>query len=207
MINKKRIIFILFLILFVMLFFSNVNYAFQTEIEYDGNKYISDIPEMYDEYEYYFLWQDGEGSRFYTLLLANSPFVFTYNDDTNTQGNITTSDGSSFLRTQGMWYSNSQTVIFKTTDGYPFTQTSHGLNPSLLPNYNVNHNVINTKDGSVFFQAPLEEGILATTLQETPLEEVTQEIMLILPLIIVAVVSLIGLRKAWRLLSKLLRKA
>jgi len=55
MINKKRIIFILFLILVVMLFFTNVNYAFQTEIEYDGNKYISDIPEMYDEYEYYFI--------------------------------------------------------------------------------------------------------------------------------------------------------
>jgi len=38
MINKKRIIFILFLILVVMLFFSYVNSAFLTEIEYDGNK-------------------------------------------------------------------------------------------------------------------------------------------------------------------------
>lgn len=66
-------------------------------------------------------------------------------------------------------------------------------------------NVYN-EDGTVFFRrTPL--GIVGEALETTPMEGVLMEIVKILPLILVLVVSLLGLRKCLKILSTLLRQA
>lgn len=75
--------------------------------------------------------------------------------------------------------------------------------------YFTNYDVISYEDRStVFFQQTLEG---QTTMSRMVIlahpEELMKEIVKILPLILVVVVSLVGLRKAWRLLSNLLHQA
>ncbi|MGN1327824.1 MAG: hypothetical protein ACI4VQ_07110 [Clostridia bacterium] len=63
-------------------------------------------------------------------------------------------------------------------------------------------------DGVLFFlQTPLRMGVLAPIVEKVEMIPVMKEIVGVLPLIIVVVVSLVGLRKALRMLSTLLRKA
>lgn len=64
------------------------------------------------------------------------------------------------------------------------------------------------KDGTIFFlKTPVVQGIIAPKLEGVEMSQTIQEIVAILPLIIVVVVSLVGLRKALQMLSTLLRKA
>lgn len=58
----------------------------------------------------------------------------------------------------------------------------------------------------VFFQAP-PQGILAPIVEGTKMETTLQEVIHLLPLIIVVVVSFLGLRKALRTLSKVLHQS
>lgn len=61
-------------------------------------------------------------------------------------------------------------------------------------------------DGTVFFKAPAK-GILVQKLEGVEMSQIMKEIIVILPLTIVVVVSLVGLRKALAMLFTLLRKA
>lgn len=58
----------------------------------------------------------------------------------------------------------------------------------------------------VFFHVP-PQGILAPIVEGTKMETTLQEVIHLLPLIIVVVVSFLGLRKALQMLSTLLRRA
>lgn len=58
---------------------------------------------------------------------------------------------------------------------------------------------------AVFYQPP--QVVLTPIMKETPLEEVMKEILGILPVILVIIVGLISLRKALRLLSKVLHRS
>lgn len=58
----------------------------------------------------------------------------------------------------------------------------------------------------VFFQVP-PQGILAPIVEETKAEVILQEVVQLLPMILVVVVSFLGLRKALQILSTLLRRA
>lgn len=62
------------------------------------------------------------------------------------------------------------------------------------------------KSDDIFFQAP-PQGILAPIVEGTKMETTLQEVIHLLPLIIVVVVSFLGLRKALQMLSTLLRRA
>lgn len=64
------------------------------------------------------------------------------------------------------------------------------------------------EDGSVFFRQPeVEKMVLAPVLEVVEMDKVLIQIIQILPMILVVVVSLVGLRKGWQVLSKLLHRA
>lgn len=71
--------------------------------------------------------------------------------------------------------------------------------------YNLKNPIIDEPDTPTV--TPQERGTLAPMAQEMKLEMVVQEILKILPLIIVVVVSFLGLRKGLKLLLTLLRQA
>lgn len=62
-------------------------------------------------------------------------------------------------------------------------------------------------DGTTFFFTTAQESPLAKVVKEAETQEVIQQIVMILPLILVVVVSFLGLRKAWAVLSHLLMRA
>lgn len=67
-------------------------------------------------------------------------------------------------------------------------------------------NTVYNEDGTIFFtQAPL--GALGKIMSKIPTTGIMSQIVTILPLILVVVVSFLGLRKAWRLLSTQLHQA
>lgn len=66
-------------------------------------------------------------------------------------------------------------------------------------------NTVYNEDGTIFFtQAPL--GALGKIMSKIPTTGIMYQIVTILPLILVVVVSFLGLRKAWSLLSTQLRQ-
>lgn len=66
--------------------------------------------------------------------------------------------------------------------------------------------LLNVEDG-FFLTVPTASGTLAPIVQETSLEGVLQEIVEILPIVLVIIVGLIGLRKALAMLSKVLHQS
>lgn len=66
-----------------------------------------------------------------------------------------------------------------------------------------NHDIYNT-DGTIFFH-PAPQGIVAQQVEEVEMSQALQEILGILPLILVVVVSLVGLRKALQMLFNSLK--
>lgn len=67
-------------------------------------------------------------------------------------------------------------------------------------------NLSNVEDG-FFLTPPVTEGTLAPIVQETGLEGVLQEIVQILPVVLMTIVGLIGLRKALAMLSRVLHQS
>ena len=69
--------------------------------------------------------------------------------------------------------------------------------------------IYNTSGSEVVFQAPPQqvEGVLAPVVKKVELEEVTQEIIKIIPLIIAVVVSFLGLHKGLALLFRILHNS
>lgn len=73
-----------------------------------------------------------------------------------------------------------------------------------------NYDVLDKKGEVVFQKTPVpaqDQAILVPIVQEAPLEETTKEIMGILPIVLITLVGLIGLRKGLALLSQTLHKA
>lgn len=68
-----------------------------------------------------------------------------------------------------------------------------------------NINVLNT-DGTVFFH-PAPQGIVARQVEKVEMSQVLQEIITLLPQILVVVVSLVGLRKGLKMLETFLRQS
>ena len=64
-------------------------------------------------------------------------------------------------------------------------------------------------DEDFFFNPPTVKatGILAPIVQDSPLEEVMKEIIVILPIVLMTIVGLIGLRKALAFLSTVLHRS
>ena len=85
-------------------------------------------------------------------------------------------------------------------DGYIFTYDGNFLSS--------NYDVLDEKGEVVFQKTPVGvQSTLAPIVQEAPLEGTVQEIVGILPIVLITLIGLIGLRKVLALLSQTLHKA
>lgn len=170
---------------------------------FDDKSYsVPNLPEKVKNYKYYILVSaDSGGFRLYC-----------FNDSLKV---IKLSNGQAY-ELDSMEY---ELPYFNCSTNNPDTWVegvvSKGLKPSasspgqiVYSSSNLFANKDTINDDGFFFPHPAEiQGTLAPIVEETPLEGVLQEIVEILPLILVVVVSFLGLRKALKMLSMLLHQA
>lgn len=176
---------------------SDIESYYNTCIDYLNNNNISYYNYMItssgDSYFYYFTTDESNGSIIYaedrsyhTYLIKNG--VVFYFDSVNESNN----------RVPLNSYGNSY-VDVGNADVFSIIYS--------------NFNVINGQNDSIFFQqtplpAPMEiQGVLANQVSSQEMGAVLQEVVSLLPLTIVVVVSLVGLRKGLMLLRQVLHKA
>lgn len=196
MLKNKKILITSLLTAFMLVFsfsscFAGVVGLITDENAYDylsvAQQYFEDNNlTMYD----YIVTSEGFVYAFYTedytcyafddyvkTIRCNNSYIFEFSSLDNY--NIITSSTSS----NGQSYTNANAILFSSID-------------------------IKNADGTIFFQkTPLGMGVLAPMVARMETSQVMKEIVGILPLIIVVVVSLVGLRKALKMLSRLLHKA
>lgn len=197
--NKK--IFIVFLLTVTFLFFINNLYCFGYTDPLINSGTIS----------YTLTDEDIEKCE---SIADGRPFFIATNNS-NSWVVIGSTLDSYFYITDGTFYCSSGQYYFK--DLYSATSLN---NMSLVNNgylkscetafsYYYTSKDIKKEDDVFFHQSP--QGIIATLVEEIQktgiMGQVMKEILGVLPLIIVVVVSLVGLRKALQMLSMLLHKA
>lgn len=179
---------------------SEDNYIFTG---FDGKSYsLPNLPEKVKNYKYYILVSaDSGGIKLYcfnvSLKVSKLSNGQAYELDSMEYElpyfNCSTSNPDTWV----------EGVVSK---GLKPTASSPGQIVYSSSNLFANKDTIN--DDGFFFPHPAEiQGTLAPIVEETPLEGVLQEIVEILPLILVVVASFLGLRKALKMLSMLLHQA
>ena len=137
-------------------------------------------------------------------------------------------DGSPYYTTAELYYTNSDSFYYKSfnasgyfcslSSGDPTEWISKTGNSwsSLKDRSNGNiivfsKNDVLNEDGSVVFQNPPQEkpleGIIAKQIQPKEMNKTLQEIVGILPIVMIVVVSYLALRKALKMLSTLLKQS
>lgn len=220
--NKLKIFSLVAVILAIMISFTSSCFAVDTDtkyVEHNGNQVNISGAEGHpcfllyskskDKYYYFGMWVgddtkvDGskywcsEDDEYYVIggSYNGSPFssycLFEYDIETGATtteatGLVTVKYGSA----KEVWLGFKKddfVSVYKTTDVYTdktYTELSN----------------------SSFFQQP-PVGVLAPIVEEVPLEETIKEIVGILPIVLITLVGLIGLRKGLALLSQTLHKA
>ena len=202
--NKKILIVFAFLFLFVLCIGGQCSAA---ELNHENVKYIlpNDITT-----NNYFICKNTDG--FYVLNVGQTDSLFKQSKDffsSNPNGffykcfkdNSFTSSVNFDVYVSNLKNADNGIVDFSTIRKNTFNEYGVWKQDLIYSTTDVI-----AYDGSIFFQgAPL--GVVAQKVQGLKLEEVMKEIVLILPLIIVTLVSLVGLRKALKTLSMLLHRA
>lgn len=164
-----------------------------TEIE------LPDFPSDYEDFSYYFLSKDNNNNS-YTLYVGDSPFLYC------------TIEGSNYVLTSIKYYTyhlsnNEWTLDFKhlnssSRDTIPDNDTYSCLFTS--------HDILDS-EGNVVFQAPTQEvgsqGIIAEQTQGVQMDKTLQEILGILPVVLVVIVGLIAIRKGIVMIKTFLKKS
>lgn len=194
--TKYKILFILsFLLLTLLLFNTNV---FATEtIQIEGTDIIiSD--DILSNFSYYTILK---GDIRYYLSVGNSPFIlYTRNGVSRIEATNYNHYGTGVLSD----LSNYSNLSVNNTSSHDF-QSAEGVVEVLYSNCNIYDNT-----GELVFQLPVQGTTLAQVLAETQENNpklVLVEIAKILTLIIVVVVSLVGFRKAWKILRTSLNRS
>lgn len=190
---KKNLVYILvFAILFLCVFSTNSFASY--DVEYLGTTYtLPDLPSDFVDTHYIIVMTKWAGSEYYSLYYTNdSDYKF-----------ISTGNGFDIVDSEGNRCDNYIRDANMTTLTWGDSKVWGNL--TNIKTFITASDTIYNTDGTVFFQGLPQ--ILAKQVRTLNLGGVQVEIMQILPLILVVVVSLVGLRKAWFLLSQILRKA
>lgn len=201
--NKLKIVSILFAFFIIVVNQVNFCYADSTPT----------VPESYQEcfnYAVEYLNNNNLGSYVDFLIMNETSqekigFYFFYNGY---------KCNSSSVEQNGMINSSYTLIIeFKNKDISTMSTAINKYDDSFVYCYgylaNVVYSTFDIKDSAgnvVFRQAPVV-GTLAPIVQETPLEGTVQEIVEVLPIVLIILVGLISLRKALALLSQILHQA
>lgn len=150
------------------------------------------------------------------LFVYSSKPMFMY-DSTNTlnQTNaaVLIEAGSDFFtctfKDGGVGFQNSSIVEFSGSNISLTPYASHKLYNGSYSVLSSNFDVLNVDGVNTVFQQPTLGKVttLAPVMNKVEMTPVLEEIIMILPLIIVVVVSLVGLRKALKMLSQLLHRS
>lgn len=202
---KYKKLTLVFLVILVLLSIPVISKA---SLEVENNGEIVSLPDLpidinnpnlhyvvaYNYYGYHFLYYEGnEFDRIEFWPNGDSPDVVVFLKE---DGSIIDSKNGDSIY---LYDYNSKNGVW----GSP--RPWGGLSGTGVKVFYSSENVYN-EDGTVFFRrTPL--GIVGEALETTPMEGVLMEIVKILPLILVLVVSLLGLRKCLKTLSTLLRQA
>jgi len=199
---KNRILILFIVILCVFGFGCGSVYATEEAVNtekfsftgFDGVLYtLPSLPEGVNNYKHYVILKDNSATHIYcfndTLDITKDGSFITLNADDNTTGKLFTCYGSSWneFDEQGT-YSFSQTKTIFIYSCPDLTQYGEEFNSD-----------------ENFFLNP--QVILPPIAEKVHLGAVLQEIMAILPVVLVTIVGLIGLRKALAFLSKVLRRS
>ena len=195
--NKKILIIALFLILFCLLGYSKC--------------FASSIPENMEEFgdhnPYLVVFKDKDEKVFLVSFLEQA----------------TTDDGSWFSNTgehiRVYEYVNSKWVL-KIDDvtemTYSYFKTGPYCRYLLISQYGSsievvgsNYDILRSDDNTqIFFpKTPLENGIVAQAVEKVEMSQVLVEVIALLPMILVVLVSLVGLRKGLKMLETFLRQS
>lgn len=202
-------------ILFIFLAFACCFFIFTTDSKAtidvtkgDTSYSLPDVPEEYSDYNYFIFRRVYSDYTQFNLILFKgdsgylgvengvSTFYSTKSDDvivgysTNNIGNnLNNGWGSSMNLPACNYYSlntlSADRIIFSTIDIYENSKL----------------------ENVVFPKTPQLQGVLAPVANQVEMSQVMTQILGVLPLILVVVVSLIGLRKALAMLSQLLHQA
>lgn len=199
---KKYKLIILSLIILIIILLSSTIYASSNTISFtgpDGTDYIDIIlPDV--QYKYFII--DIDDGNYVDFFYSNNPITIT--DD----GYIY-SDGLKRKNCMLSKFSNNSNTISwlnaVTNNNYSMCNFKGGPGQSATIICS-NDNILNF-DGTIFFRQTVLLTDLAKVTKLSNPQQVMKQIITIVPLILVVVVSLVGLRKAWRLLSRILHQA
>lgn len=180
---RKNILFIFLFLILILFFLSNSSFAVE-ELPLSNQQYES-INKIFNDnnYTFYFV------NQHYEVYFIHCP----------TDVRFYVRSGTLFCeKSSYTWYKYDLNSLKNTWSGS--SSNGHGGFASLMMS---NTNVYSDNTFSDFFFKP---PILMMELGGMKME-VLMEVVKILPLIIVVVVSFLGLRKAWKLLSMLLHQA
>lgn len=197
---KHKLLFTFSLFLFVLFIFNFSNCFASTSIDTYKEK-----ADALDGLVSYCIYYGNDGS----VLLAGSRSsnfpVIVYNPGDGSiyamKANYTNVNGCYVYTWDGTDFVNPRSCSYSGNSG------NFGYNGTLFLYSSVD--IVDGSDTSniYFFQGtPASTTILAQKLEEVEMTTVLQEIILLLPLIIVVVVSLVGLRKALQILLTLLQR-
>lgn len=171
-----------------------------------------ELPEINDivkDYNYYFIMYNQKFSPFcYYLYLSNTPF-YVSSELTESNEHYT----FRWVRNNGSYSSYSFNPssdtdwVFANTSSYnPVDSFSSKYQPLLYNNYD-----ILDEESNVVFQAPTQEvgtqGIIAEQTQGVQMDKTLQEILGILPVVLVVIVALIAIRKGIAMIRISLKKS
>lgn len=213
--NKK---FILISVLTLILLILSINSCFASVGYYNSSGEFVELPELpvlentAKMSNYIIVVNDPAGEQYYTL--------YYFPDEENLCGYEWTSTNHTlrigYIDSDTSYECTSYRLNYSISDDWLSNGTSWG-GPNLDGSYVVasTKDIINRDTNEVVFQrAPLfqqtvgeTQAVVANQLEGVQMVQVMKEIVGVLPLIIVVVVSLVGLRKALQMLSTLLHKA
>ena len=186
---------------------------YSLSLEYQGMKYDSLDLDNWDNYVVLKDEQDGNINNYKVCFFSSNSIKFTNSVGDFTYGLVSCSGKSGFCRPGKLYTFNLDSKTKKGSLGWGSTD--------ILDNYkfalcDVDDIVLSTFDiyskeneGELVFQkTPVGvQSTLAPIVQEAPLEGTVQEIVGILPIVLITLIGLIGLRKGLALLSQTLHKA
>lgn len=199
--SKNKIIFILFFAILMLFILNNKTFASFNFERKDGSSFtvVKDLPFDLETYPYYILWIADSSSDLY-LEYSSIPFGF--------EGN-----GNSFFNNAIHYRCFYDINSSFWTAPVECVSSNNKSNMSYQPDtttYVSNHDVLDLNGNVVFPKAPQEEQVELTLLpvvEQVEMKGILQEILEILPIVMIVVVSYLALRKALSLLFQLLHQS
>ena len=194
---KKKFLFIIFIILFMFMTLSSQCFAEIKPNSFVYNGTVYTIPEdTCQNYSYFMIYYNEGSFNCYRFFVSDSPIILDYENGKILGQDITFTLGSTITETISK-------PITREKTGEQNSVSAGGMEEYVFLYSNVD---LLDSNGDLVFQEPPQSS-LAPIVEGVETEKTLEEVVLILPIILLTLVGLIGLRKALRMLSMVLRQS